>query len=117
METVRTAVELPESTGKVALHGYCLGALMVFLTAVRYNDLDAAVAYHGADTDKYLTRLCLGPTSCIECLPHSGWHGSLIGALHTTDKFPNGPRFSSGTSPLQGTHRLAQLRQQSGNSA
>src|SRR5712692_1235038 len=28
METVRTAVELPESTGKVALHGYCLGALM-----------------------------------------------------------------------------------------
>src|ERR1700743_708307 len=25
METVRTAVELPESTGKVALHGYCLG--------------------------------------------------------------------------------------------
>ena len=30
METVRTAVELPESTGKVALHGYCLGALMAF---------------------------------------------------------------------------------------
>ena len=28
METVRTAVELPELTGKVALQGYCLGALM-----------------------------------------------------------------------------------------
>jgi dienelactone hydrolase len=30
METVRTAVELPELTGKVALQGYCLGALMAF---------------------------------------------------------------------------------------
>jgi carboxymethylenebutenolidase len=53
METVRTAVELPESTGKVALHGYCLGALMAFITAVRY-EVDAAVAYHGGDTEKYL---------------------------------------------------------------
>ena len=53
METVRTAVELPESTGKVALHGYCLGALMAFITAAR-NEIDAAVAYHGGDTEKYL---------------------------------------------------------------
>jgi carboxymethylenebutenolidase len=53
METVRTAVELPESTGKVALLGYCLGGLMVFLTAARY-EVDAAVAYHGGDTEKYL---------------------------------------------------------------
>jgi carboxymethylenebutenolidase len=53
METVRTAVELPESTGKVALQGYCLGALMAFITAVRY-EVDAAVAYHGGDTEKYL---------------------------------------------------------------
>jgi len=53
METVRTAVELPESTGKVALHGYCLGALMAFITAARY-EVDAAVAYHGGDTEKYL---------------------------------------------------------------
>src|SRR5271156_1156473 len=36
METVRTAVELPESTGRVALHGDCLGALMAFITAARY---------------------------------------------------------------------------------
>jgi carboxymethylenebutenolidase len=56
METVRTAVELPESTGKVALQGYCLGALMVFITAARY-EVDAAVAYHGADTEKYLGEL------------------------------------------------------------
>jgi carboxymethylenebutenolidase len=53
METVRTAVELPESTGKVALQGYCLGALMAFITATRY-EVDAAVAYHGGDTEKYL---------------------------------------------------------------
>jgi carboxymethylenebutenolidase len=53
METVRTVVELPESTGKVALQGYCLGALMAFITAARY-EVDATVAYHGADTEKYL---------------------------------------------------------------
>jgi carboxymethylenebutenolidase len=53
METVRAAAALPESTGKVALLGYCLGALMAFITAVRY-EVDAAVAYHGGDTEKYL---------------------------------------------------------------
>src|SRR5271154_1361426 len=56
METVRTAVELPESTGKVALLGYCLGGLMVFITAARY-EVDAAVAYHGGDTEKYLSEV------------------------------------------------------------
>ena len=44
---------LPECTGKVAAMGFCLGGLMVFLTAVRYG-VDAAVAYHGGDTEKYL---------------------------------------------------------------
>jgi carboxymethylenebutenolidase len=53
MKTVRTAADLSESTGKVALLGYCLGGLMVFLTAARYQ-VDAAVAYHGGDTEKYL---------------------------------------------------------------
>src|ERR1700761_7014171 len=56
METVRAAVELPESTGKVALQGYCLGALMAFIAAARY-EVDAAVAYHGGDTEKYLGEL------------------------------------------------------------
>jgi carboxymethylenebutenolidase len=56
METVRTAVELRESRGKVALLGFCLGALMVFLTAARY-EVDAAVAYHGGDTEKYLAEV------------------------------------------------------------
>ena len=56
IETVRTAVELHQSSGKVALLGFCLGALMVFITAARYG-VDAAVAYHGADTEKYLTEI------------------------------------------------------------
>jgi carboxymethylenebutenolidase len=56
METVRTAVELKESTGKVALLGYCLGGLLVFLTAARY-EVDAAVAYHGGETEKYLAEV------------------------------------------------------------
>src|SRR5579859_6773830 len=56
METVRTAVELKESPGKVGLLGYCLGGLMVFLTAARY-EVDAGVAYHGGDTEKYLAEV------------------------------------------------------------
>src|SRR5271154_5920673 len=53
-ETVNAARNLQECNGKVALLGYCLGALMVFLTAVRHQGVDGAVAYHGGDTDKYL---------------------------------------------------------------
>lgn len=53
VETIRTAAALPESTGKIALHGYCLGALMAFITAARH-EVDAAVAYHGSETEKYL---------------------------------------------------------------
>jgi carboxymethylenebutenolidase len=52
-DTVDTAARLPECTGKVAVLGYCIGGLMTFLTAVRY-EVDAAVAYHGGDTEKYL---------------------------------------------------------------
>ena len=53
-DTIDAAHSLPECSGKVALLGYCLGALMVFMTAVRNDGIDAAVWYHGADTDKYL---------------------------------------------------------------
>jgi carboxymethylenebutenolidase len=53
-DTVDTvAKKMSECTGKMAVLGYCLGALMTFLTAVRYR-VDAAVAYHGGDTEKYL---------------------------------------------------------------
>ena len=45
--------ELPDCTGKVGLLGYCFGGLMAFLAAARYGT-DAAVAFHGGDTEKYL---------------------------------------------------------------
>jgi carboxymethylenebutenolidase len=51
--TVRAASALPSASGKVGAMGFCLGALMAFLTASR-GKVDAAVAYHGGDTDKYL---------------------------------------------------------------
>src|SRR6202044_784896 len=52
-DTLDAVAKLPDCTGKIAVQGYCLGALMTFLTAVRCH-VDAAVAYHGADTEKYL---------------------------------------------------------------
>src|SRR5277367_3965296 len=53
-DTINAVRNLPECNGKVSILGYCFGALMVFLTAVRYDGVDAAVAYHGGDTEKYL---------------------------------------------------------------
>src|ERR1700683_541289 len=53
-DTVNAVRNLPECSGRAAVLGYCLGALMVFLTAVRCHGVDAAVAYHGGDTEKYL---------------------------------------------------------------
>jgi carboxymethylenebutenolidase len=53
-DTVDAVRKLAECKSKVAVLGYCLGALMVFLTAVRCHGVDAAVAYHGGDTEKYL---------------------------------------------------------------
>jgi carboxymethylenebutenolidase len=50
-DTADTVAKLSECTGKVAVLGYCIGGLMTFLTAVRYG-VDAAVAYHGGDTEK-----------------------------------------------------------------
>src|SRR5277367_948950 len=52
-DTLDALAKLPECTGKIAIQGYCLAALMTFLTAVRCR-VDAAVAYHGGDTEKYL---------------------------------------------------------------
>lgn len=53
-DTINAVRNLRECNGKVALLGYCLGALMVFLTTVRNSGVGAAVAYHGGDTEKYL---------------------------------------------------------------
>jgi carboxymethylenebutenolidase len=76
-DTADTVANMPECTGKIAVLGYCLGALMTFLTAVRYR-VDAAVAYHGGDTEKYLGEL-------------DGLHASLLMHLAEEDEFISKP--------------------------
>jgi len=51
--TLSAARRLEGANGKVAVIGFCLGGLMTFLTAARHQ-VDAAVAYHGGDTERYL---------------------------------------------------------------
>jgi carboxymethylenebutenolidase len=69
--------KLPDCTGKVAVRGYCLGGLMTFPTAVRYG-VDAAVAYHGGDTEKYLGEV-------------DGLHAPLLMHLGEEDEFISKP--------------------------
>jgi carboxymethylenebutenolidase len=76
-DTVSTVAKLRECTGKVAVLGYCLGALMVYLTAVRYG-VDAAVAYHGGDTERYLSEV-------------DGLHAPLLMHLAEEDEFMSKP--------------------------
>lgn len=51
--TIRAAASLDGTTGKVGVLGYCLGGLLTFLAAARLQ-INAGVAFHGADTDRYL---------------------------------------------------------------
>src|SRR5271170_3441951 len=76
-DTIDTVAKMPECTGKIAALGYCLGALMTFLTAVRYR-VDAAVAYHGGDTEKYLGEI-------------AGLHAPLLMHLAEEDEFMSKP--------------------------
>jgi carboxymethylenebutenolidase len=76
-DTVNAVAKLPGCTGRVAALGYCLGALMVFLTAVRYG-VDAAVAYHGGDTEKYLGEV-------------DGLHAPMLMHLAEEDEFISKP--------------------------
>jgi carboxymethylenebutenolidase len=76
-DTTDVVAKLPDCTGKVAVMGYCLGALMTFLTAVRYG-VDAAVAYHGGDTEKYLDEV-------------DGLHAPLLMHLAEEDEFISKP--------------------------
>ena len=55
-DSANVVAKLPECIGRVAVLGYCLGGLMTFLTAARYG-VDAAVVYHGGDTEKYLDEI------------------------------------------------------------
>src|ERR1700726_2412945 len=45
-DTVNAVRNLPECNGMVALLGYCLGALMVYLTAGRCHGVAAPAAHH-----------------------------------------------------------------------
>jgi carboxymethylenebutenolidase len=76
-DTAVTVGKMSECTGKVALLGYCLGALMTFLTAVRYG-IAAGVAYHGGDTEKYLGEV-------------DGLHAPLLMHLAEEDEFISKP--------------------------
>jgi len=76
-DTVETVAKMPECAGKIAVLGYCLGGLMTFLTAVRYG-VDAAVAYHGGDTEKYLGEV-------------DGLHAPLLMHLAEEDEFISKP--------------------------
>jgi len=53
VDTAHAAGQLDGASGKVGVMGFCLGGLMAFLAAARAK-IDAAVAYHGGDTEKYL---------------------------------------------------------------
>jgi carboxymethylenebutenolidase len=53
LATARAARQLAGATGRVGVMGFCLGGLMTYLTAARH-ELDAAIAYHGGETEKYL---------------------------------------------------------------
>lgn len=54
--TLAAARALPGASAKAGLIGYCAGGLLSFLTAARVG-ADAAVAYYGGGTDKYLAQL------------------------------------------------------------
>ena len=72
-DTANVVAKLPGCIGKVAVLGYCLGGLITFLTAARYG-ADAAVAYHGGDTEKYLGEV-------------DGLHAPLLMHLGEEDEF------------------------------
>jgi carboxymethylenebutenolidase len=76
-DSADVAAKLRECTGKVAVLGYCLGGLMTFLTAVRFG-VDAAVVYHGGDTEKYLGEV-------------DGLHAPLLMHLGEEDEFISKP--------------------------
>ena len=72
-DTANVVGTLPGCIGKVVVLGYCLGGLMTFLTAARYG-VDAAVVYHGGDTEKYLGEV-------------NGLHAPLLMHLAEEDEF------------------------------
>jgi carboxymethylenebutenolidase len=54
--TVAAARAMPESNGKVATMGYCLGGRLAFMMAEQ-SDADANISYYGVGLDDFLTDL------------------------------------------------------------
>ena len=73
---IETARALSGATGKVGVMGFCIGGLMTFLTAAR-GQVDAAVAYHGGETEKYLDE---AKTLTAPMLMHFGGRDEYINA-------------------------------------
>ena len=92
-DTITATAALPESAGKVAVLGYCLGAMMAFLSAVR-GKVDAVVAYHGGDTDKYLDEV-------------DGLHAPLLMHLGEEDEFISKPAQAAIKAALSGKPDVA----------
>jgi carboxymethylenebutenolidase len=53
LQIIQEVRKIAGSTGRVAVMGFCLGGLMTYLAGAR-GAVDAAVAYHGGDTENYL---------------------------------------------------------------
>jgi len=53
--TIAAARALDGASGRVGVMGYCLGGLLAFLTAAS-SAADAAVAYYGSGTERFLER-------------------------------------------------------------
>ncbi|RYF22255.1 MAG: dienelactone hydrolase family protein [Oxalobacteraceae bacterium] len=53
LEIVEQVRKIAGSSDKVAVLGFCLSGLMAYLASAR-GPVDAAIAYHGGDTEKYL---------------------------------------------------------------
>lgn len=53
LQIVEQVRKIAGSSEKVAVMGFCLGGLMAYLASAR-GTVDAAIAYHGGDTENYL---------------------------------------------------------------
>ena len=74
--TAAAARALPGCSGKVGVMGYCLGGLLTFLAATEGGIADAAVAYYGGGTERFLAR---APAVAAPLLMHLAEDDEYIG--------------------------------------
>lgn len=75
--TAAAARALPGCSGKVGVMGYCLGGLLAFLAATEGRIADAAVAYYGGGTERFLAR---APGLATPLLMHLAEDDEYIGS-------------------------------------